>query len=542
LLSAFFGVGLACAGAIATAGPAIGAGAAPSTAPPSNARSSVTLMLTPANRAALYKLASTPDVPRNTRAARLATVRPTRSARTTVAEQLRHLGLTVGHQTTWSVTASGPAQRVNAVFGTGTRHAPKSMAKYVTAVVSTETKKARHPLGLTTAVPSTVIGPPYNGTALRSLYQQSSDGSPGGGTIATLQFAGYDNSDLQTYANDASIPFDASGTSAAYQEVVVDGADKRDTTDPNGSTEVALDQETLLSVAPHSAQRVYFTPNTDAGSVDALHQVAADASDATHSYYHLVAMSTSWGVCERYDPVLQSEEDAIAEIVAAGVTVFAATGDGGGYDCRPGGFGSVPPPSPAVDFPGSSPFVVAVGGTTRWPLSNDSGWGGVYGNVYEGSGGGVSQVFPRPGYQANVGTSYGNHRLVPDIAAVADPTTGFKVYSGGSYSTVGGTSLAAPATTGMFVNSLQYPGLRGRGDIHLYLYDAPAGAIKDVTIETVHQSALYPAKPGYDLSTGLGVPVWDTLGPFVGRQPRFTAPGTGPWGTPPASGHAPPTW
>jgi kumamolisin len=185
---------------------------------------------------------------------------------------------------------------------------------------------------------------------------------------------------------------------------------------------------------------------------------------------------------------------------------------------------------------------VAVGGTTRWPGSNDSGWGGLYGNVYEGSGGGASQVFARPGYQANVGTSYGNHRLVPDIAAVADPATGYKVYAGGQYSTLGGTSLAAPATTAMFVNSLQYPGLRGRGDIHLYLYDAPAGAIKDVTVETVNQSALHPAKPGYDLSTGLGVPVWNTLGPFVGRQPRFTAPSTGPWGTPPAGGHAPPSW
>jgi hypothetical protein len=100
--------------------------------------------------------------------------------------------------------------------------------------------------------------------------------------------------------------------------------------------------------------------------------------------------------------------------------------------------------------------------------------------------------------------------------------------------------------TAMFVNSLQFPGLRGRGDIHLYLYDAPTGAVKDVTAETSHplsQSALYPAKAGYDLSTGLGTPVWYVLGPFVGRQPRFTSPGTGTWGTtPPPGGHAPPTW
>ena len=333
LLSASFGVGLVCAGAIATAGPSA---ASPSPSP--TGTSTVTLMLTPANRSALYKLASTADVPRATRAARLATVRPSRSTRTTVANQLRHLGLTVGHQTTWSVTASGPAQRVNAVFGnvtvTGARHAPTSLTRYVTAVVNTETKQARHPLGLTTVAPNTPFQG-YDGPGLRALYQQSGDGSPGGGTIATLQFAGYDNSDLQTYANNAAIPFDVSSTSSVYKEVIVDGADPRDTSDSNGSTEVALDQEALLGVAPHSAQRVYFTPNSDSGSVDALHRVAADASDPTHSYYHLVALSTSWGVCEPNDPVLQSEEDAIAEIVAAGVTVFAATGDAGGYDCRP---------------------------------------------------------------------------------------------------------------------------------------------------------------------------------------------------------------
>lgn len=536
MLSAILGLVLACAGAIATAGPALASGKARS--------STVTLMLSPANRAALYRLAATADLPRATRAARLATVRPSRSARAKVVDKVRHLGLEVRRQTTWSVTVSGPTWRLNAIFGpssNGTRHAPPSLARYVTAVVGSQTRPARHPLGLTTAKPNNVSGPPYDGPALRALYHQSTDGAPGGGTIATLQFAGYNKSDLQTYANNNSIPFDVSNSSS-YQEVAVDGANPRDTSDVDGTTEVALDQETLLGVAPHSAQRVYFTPNTDAGSVDALHRVAADATDAAHSYYHLVALSTSWGVCERNDPVLQSEQDALAEIVAAGVTVFAATGDAGAYDCRPSGFGSVPPPEPAVDFPASSPFVVAVGGTTRWPNSADTGWGGLYGNQVEGSGGGISQVFARPAYQANVATSYGNHRLVPDIAAVSDPATGFKVYVGGQNMTVGGTSLAAPAMTAMFVNALQFPGLRGRGDIHAYLYDAPAGAIKDVTAETAHQSALYPARPGFDLSTGLGTPIWDTFGPFVGWQPRFTAPATGPWGAPRPSGHAPPTW
>jgi kumamolisin len=537
LLSALVSVVLAGGGALAIATPS--AIASQPVAP--TGISTVTLMLTPANRAALYRLAATADLPRATRAAQLTTVRPTRAARATVADRLHRLGLTVRRQTTWSITVSGPAQRVDAVFGRGSRHAPASVAPYVTAVIGAESKPARYPLGLTTTAPNATSSPPYDGPTLRTLYHQSTDGAPGGGTIATLQFAGYNNNDLRTYANDHSIPFSVSN-SAVYQEVSVDGADPADTSDPNGSTEVALDQETLLGVAPHSAQRPYFAPNSDVGSVDALHQIAADASDATHGYYHLVAFSTSWGVCEPHDAVIQSEEDAIAEIVATGVTVFAATGDGGAYDCRPSGFGSQPPPQPAVDFPASSPLVVAVGGTTRFPTTADTGWGGANHNVLEGSGGGISQVFSRPSYQANVAASYGDHRLVPDIAAAADPATGFSVYSGGQYFTVGGTSLAAPAMTGMYVNALTSPNLPGRGDIHPFLYEAGAAAIKDVTAETANQGALYPAKAGFDLSTGLGAPVWDVLGPIVGRPPRFTAPATGPWGARPPSAPAPPHW
>jgi kumamolisin len=484
-------------------------------------------VLTPADRAGLAQLARTPDVPRATRAARLAKLRPQRAARNAVAKEVRRLGLTVISRTTWSVTARGSAARVLTLFGSarashptsnyasGLPRMPASLRKYVTAAVGgDETRPAKKPLGLHMATPSATVTPPYNGAQLRAFYQQTSAGSTLNGTIATLQFDGWDKNDLTTYANHYGI------RSYSYAEVSVDGRNPRQIDDFNGAIEVALDQDTLLGVAPHSPQRAYFAPNTDAGSVDALHRVAADATDAVHGSPNLVALSTSWGVCEPDDRVIRAEEDALEEIVASGVTVFAATGDSGPYDC-----GGRVIRGPAVDFPASSPVVIGVGGTTRWPSSE---------TYWSFGGGGTSAVFPRPLFQEQVAPN-AQFRKVPDIAAVADPATGYLVYSQGSFQTVGGTSLAAPAMTAMFANAIE-GNTRGNGYILQKLYTAPAGSFRDITSGG---NPPYSATAGYDTATGLGSPIWNVLGPaLLGHFRTYT----GPWGTPPPSGHAPQTW
>jgi kumamolisin len=532
---------LACAGAVAAAAPSQAATGR------SSAPLSVTLFLAPADRAALHRLAADTTLARPARAKQLAAVRPSGATRSAVVRELRSLGLSVRSTTTWSVTATGSRSRITSIFGSARATAsaspfahalprrPAALARDVTAVVGgDETRPAKVPLGLHAVTPA-VTGPPYDGPALRSLYHQSTDGAPGGGTIATLQFDGWSGNgpggDMQAYAQFKGI----GPSSYSYTEVpvVTNGVprDPRQVDSQGGTTEVALDQETLLGVAPHAAQRAYFAENSDQGSLDMLHQVAADATDATHGYYNLVALSTSWGMCEpaaQAAGTMQAEEDAYEEIVAAGVTVFAATGDGGAYDC-PGSWGYTPPVL-AVDFPASSPVVIGVGGTTRWTSGKDTGW--------DGSGGGVSQVFARPAYQSGLLASRGNHRLVPDISADADPMTGFTVYSQGALSTVGGTSLAAPAMTGMFVNTLTDISTRGRGNILPLLYRSPATALTDVTSGG---SSVYPATTGYDLSTGLGAPVWDVLGPIVAPRPRWTSRSyTGAWGT--GAQRPPPVW
>ena len=146
-----------------------------------------------------------------------------------------------------------------------------------------------------------------------------------------------------------------------------------------------------------------------------------------------------------------------------------------------------------MDYPTSSPYVTSVGGTslaisktksyeweTSWgtiidPLIHTKNGGkkwqytppGKYPAGYDGSGGGgVSTEYPQPSYQAGVvptslaealpggPTSSTPMRVIPDVSALADPSTGILVGqttlqpNGKTYkfslSRIGGTSVACP--------------------------------------------------------------------------------------------------
>src|SRR5262249_59074243 len=111
-----------------------------------------------------------------------------------------------------------------------------------------------------------------------------------------------------------------------------------------------------------------------------------------------------------------------------GVAVTASSGDSG--------FG--------VEFPASSPHVVAVGGTSLRTLANARGWTET---AWSGAGSGCSTVYAKPSWQTDTGCAM---RAVADVSAVADPNTGVAVFgpTGQGKTTAflvfGGTSVAAP--------------------------------------------------------------------------------------------------
>src|SRR5207247_8105280 len=130
----------------------------------------------------------------------------------------------------------------------------------------------------------------------------------------------------------------------------------------------------------------------------------------------------------------RADDNIFMNANAVGQSWFAATGDHGSRDCT----GLL-----SVDHPANSPHVMGVGGTTprcaRGLTPADPTCHG-YGleTAWSGSGGGLSQVFERPGFQAGCGVPSGSQRLVPDISLEADTSPGNYVAEGGRWWIVGG--------------------------------------------------------------------------------------------------------
>jgi len=123
-----------------------------------------------------------------------------------------------------------------------------------------------------------------------------------------------------------------------------------------------------------------------------------------------------------------------------GAVVFAAAGDN---DASDGG------PDPAnVDLPAGCPHVIGCGGTTK-TRDREVVWNNDPGNPDgHGTGGGFSRLFTTQSWQAGAPTGPG--RLVPDVAANADPRTGYEIVLRGEVVTPGGTSAVAPLYAGLF--------------------------------------------------------------------------------------------
>jgi len=467
---------------------------------------SFTVLLAPSDQAGFDALLTVRGLARHDRTSFLHQVAPTASARGLVEQRLAALGLTIAASTGWTVTAQGPASVVDSLLGdrAAQRRAeaasaragrpvnrassvPQALTGLATAVAGgNDTAPVAHPLSAQT------------GASLRSLYR-STTGTPVSGhsalTVATLQLSGWNPADLTTYASQHSLPDPVA--SGQYVGIAALGGHPTQPDGKDGDVEVALDQESLLAVAPGVKQRAYFAGNSTQGFVSAITDVAQDAAASG-----IAALSISWGGCEAdWGSDMNVVDAALRQAVAAGVTVFAASGDSGNADCStPGGA-----PLVGVDFPASDPLVVAVGGTGVTGPTSETAW--------SGSGGGTSARWPHPEWQGGSA-----RRQVPDIAADAAPATGLVIYSTNTSCTshglpahqcqVGGTSLASPIAAAGFTATLATAGFDGGvGDIHAALYSAPAGAFRDVTTG----SNGYAAAPGYDLVTGLGAPLWDQL-------------------------------
>ncbi len=360
-------------------------------------------------------------------------------------------------------------------------------------------------------------------------YPASVNGS--GETIGIIELGGgYNQSDLTTYFQNLNI-----SPTPTVVAVSVDGAQNQPTGDTNGpDTEVGLDIEVAGAIAPGANIAVYFAPNTDAGFLDAINQAVTDTVNKPS------VLSISWGGPESTWTAqsLQSYNSALQSAAAVGVTVCVAAGDNGSSDGVTDGLDH-------VDFPASSPYSLACGGTTLAISGSSISSEVVWNDLSSGegaTGGGVSGTFPIPTWQANAGVPPGTNpsgyagRGVPDVAGDADPNTGYNVQVDGSSFAVGGTSAVAPLWAGLIALINQSLG-KSVGYLNPTLYqnvEENEGAFNDITSGN---NGDFSAGPGWDACTGWGSPE----GANLLQALSGTSTGTGPSPTPPPAPTPTPT-
>jgi subtilase family serine protease len=311
-----------------------------------------------------------------------------------------------------------------------------------------------------------------------------------GQTIALVEGFGYPTA--QADANTAAAIFGLPAlTSANFSVIFPEGPPQN----PNDGilegwdTEIALDIQSAHAIAPGAKILV-------------VASAGQDDEDQIYSLNYIIthklasAVSSSWeNDSEIVTGKLQEEafNTVLEKGAAAGISFQFSSGDSGDL-----GLGS---PIGAVNVPSNSPFATAVGGTSV--LNNPvapgqivTGWGDNIVYLYDfgpfdplegvfdgGAGGGVSQFYDKPSWQNSLPGSW---RRVPDVAALADPFTGFPIVvtqDGELFGEIfGGTSLASPIFTANWAIADQYNG-KALGFAAPLVSRLKAGEILDVTVQ-----------------------------------------------------------
>jgi subtilase family serine protease len=240
--------------------------------------------------------------------------------------------------------------------------------------------------------------------------------------------------------------------------------------------------------------------------------------------------NSSFGGCEVFpyqDGSMLAADEVLVEAASQGQTMFVSTGDNGAYCTAVVDTNGAPGGVPMVEYPASSPYVVAVGGTDLFSNADGTYLGET---SWEAGGGGLSQFEYSPYWESPtqpVGTTAVGYsfRGLPDIAMDASIETGYLVYSSASAANgsctpciEGGTSLASPLAAGAFarIQSSHGNALAFAPPLFYKIYTANpnssalsagppptslVGGFHDVLSGT---NGAYTALPRYDYTTGLG--------------------------------------
>ena len=405
-------------------------------------------------------------------------------------------------------TVDGQTYRVRE----GGIHLPVSIAPIVTAVLGLDNRPQAkphfrvlkeesrpgngdsEPHGATDIRPSAQANnPSYSPVQVAQLYGLPAGLNATGQTIGIIELGGgYRTADITAYFKTLNMK------APTVTTVSVDGGKNAPSNANSADGEVMLDIEVAAAVAPGAKIVVYFAPNTDQGFIDGIATAVHDTTNKPS------VISISWGGPESSwtQQSLNALDQACMSAAALGITITVAAGDDGATDGITDGKNH-------VDFPASSPHVLACGGTklvgAGTTISNETVWNELANN--EGAtGGGVSTFFPIPTWQSSAGVPQNNGfagRGTPDVSGDADPATGYVVRVDGKSMVIGGTSAVAPLWAGIIaVANAQNKNTAGFLQPAIYAAKAKS-SFRDIT---AGDNGGYTAGPGWDACTGLGSP------------------------------------
>ncbi|MER6564720.1 hypothetical protein ABT288_00565 [Streptomyces sp. NPDC001093] len=320
----------------------------------------------------------------------------------------------------------------------------------------------------------------YGPSDLQSAYNLPSSTAGSGRTVAIVDAMDDPNaeSDLAAYRSQYGLPA-CTTANGCFKKVNQTGGTTYPSADSGWAGEISLDLDMVSAACPQC--HILLVEASSTGMADI--GTAENEAVALGAKY----VSNSFGGPE--DPTETTAD--VQYFNHPGVAITVSAGDSG--------YG--------VQYPASSPYVTAVGGTSLSRAGNARGWSeSVWSNdSTDGTGAGCSADEAKPTWQSDTGCS---KRTVADVSAVADPATGVAVYDtygASGWDVYGGTSASSPLIAATYA-------LAGTPTANSYPSSYPYGhtsALNDVTSGsdgTCSTSYLCTAGTGYDGPTGLGTP------------------------------------
>lgn len=343
--------------------------------------------------------------------------------------------------------------------------------------------KAAAPAARTAASPYQTYGlASYDPNDFKQIYNAPAASTGTGQTVAVITQGRLDGvkSDLAVFEKKFGLP--------VVPMTVVETTAPKD--DVSGADEYDLDTQYSTGFAEGVSGVTAYNSAT-LGGIEPLNAFVNDKTGP-------LTASASYGGCEtiNYAVGRTVTDDAVfMQADAEGKSFWVSSGDEGSACSLVVNTGT-PAGVPDVEYPSSSPYVVAVGGTSLTGQSAQP----TREITWLGGGGGYSAVENAAPWQVDTTTALPQElgRGVPDVSLDADPQSGYVVVVAGVATDIGGTSASAPAWNGIWARVLQRNPTIGFAAPALY---AAKAGITDITVGT---NGLYPATPGYDLSTGLG--------------------------------------